>query len=197
MNVPPGITTPVPPRNEFTPDALASAENLTNKQLVWGRYFASNSTDLERITVLWDVASTDRAIASGNDVYGLFRTKDGTGEVQRGLGALGFNLYQAQAVLRTGDQSDLMNVTGGMLNIDFEQNLFSTNLQMNHAATGNVEFSESGRVFAGGIFHSSNSNGTPSMSGAVSLDGTQAGYFFEKTVEAGVIEGLTLWGVKP
>ena len=46
-----------------------------------------------------------------------------------------------------------------------------------------------------GVFNSK----TPrqSMAGAVSLDGKEAGYFFEKTLDTGLIEGLTLWNVKP
>jgi hypothetical protein len=32
------------------------------------------------------------------------------------------------------------------------------------------------------------------MAGAVSLDGKEAGYFFEKQLQSGAIHGLTLWG---
>jgi hypothetical protein len=31
------------------------------------------------------------------------------------------------------------------------------------------------------------------MAGAVSLNGAEAGYYFEKQLEAGGIQGLTLW----
>ncbi|MES2626948.1 MAG: FecR family protein [Pseudomonadota bacterium] len=194
--------TPIPPvivaTPEFTPEASLSAASLTSNQLVWGRWSETTDFGFERITTLYDTAIADgRRVTVANNVYGLYRTEFSTDEVHKDLGSLAFNLNEAQAVLTSNGQSDLMNVTGGVLNIDFNQNLFSTNLQMNHALTGNVEFSESGRVFGNGIFHSSNANGTPVMAGAVSIDGTEAGYFFSKILDSGIIEGLTLWGVKP
>jgi hypothetical protein len=33
--------------------------------------------------------------------------------------------------------------------------------------------------------------------GVLSIDGSEAGYFFQTKVSAGSIEGLTLWSVKP
>ena len=106
-----------------------------------------------------------------------------------------FNLVQAQSFYKTEGRSELMEVKGGKLSIDFEQSLFATSLQLSHAATGNIEFNDKGRIFGGGYFH--NISDTQAMAGAVSLDGAQAGYFFEKVLATGSIEGLTLWGKQP
>jgi hypothetical protein len=183
--------------DEFTPDVAVSAASLTNRHLVWGRFY-DTSSELERITVSRDkyiAGETSRKVTVGNDFYALYRTEDGPNQVKQGLDVLGFNLTQAQAVYKANGQAQLMDVTGGILNIDFNQNQFFTNLQLNHAATGNVVFTDSGRIWDGGYFY--NRGDTQAMAGAVSLDGTEAGYFFEKTLQSGVIEGLTLWGVKP
>ncbi len=190
---PPAIQVPA----EFTPDVPVGAASLTNRHLVWGRWNNDNAS-LERITVPIEIAKAgDRkvTVVNENNKYFLYRTENGPNEVKPGLGTLGFNLTQAQAVYKANGQSQLMNITSGILNIDFDGNQFSTNLQMNHAATGNVEFRDGGRIWAGGYFYSRGD--TQAMAGAVSLDGTEAAYFFEKTLQTGAIEGLTLWGVKP
>ena len=62
-------------------------------------------------------------------------------------------------------------------------------------ATGAVKFADSGLLYSGGYFHSRSA--TQAMAGATSLDGAEAGYFFEKTLQNGYIEGLTLWGRQP
>jgi uncharacterized protein involved in outer membrane biogenesis len=85
-------------------------------------------------------------------------------------------------------------VNDGQLNLDFNQGLFSTSLQLNHAATGNVTFEDSGRIYTD-IFRSVSD--TQSMAGTISLDGKEAGYFFEKSLQNGSVEGLTLWSQKP
>jgi hypothetical protein len=193
-------TPPTPPQGalpEFTPDISVSAQTLTNSQLVWGRWYDSSSA-LERITVPRDTAlADDRKITTTSDLYGLYRIQPNGEDVQRGLGELGFNLHQAQAVISANGQSDLMNVTGGTLTIDFRENLYSTSLQMNHAATGNVEFIDRGRIESNGIFNSYTREAAAFLTGAVSIDGKEAGYAFEQILQSGIIEGLTLWGVKP
>jgi hypothetical protein len=182
---------------EFTPDNKVSAAALTNSQLVWGRWYETSS-ERERITIPWSKELADtRASTIGHKLYGLYRIQPNGEDVQRGLGELGFNLNQAQVVISANGQSDLMNVTGGMLNIDFSNNLYSTSLQMNHAATGNVQFSDSGRIESNGIFNSYTRDGAGFLTGAVSVDGKEAGYAFEQILQFGIIEGLTLWGVKP
>jgi hypothetical protein len=196
-NTSPPAQGPQSPLPEFTPDITVSAQTLANSQLIWGRWF-DTSSELERITVPWSLElAKSRSITITSDLYGLYRIQPNGEDVQPGLNVLGFNLNQAQVVLNANGQSGLMNVTGGMLNIDFNQGLYSTSLQMNHAATGNVQFSDSGRIESNGVFNSYSRDGAAFLTGAVSVDGKEAGYAFEQIVQSGLIEGLTLWGVKP
>jgi hypothetical protein len=87
-----------------------------------------------------------------------------------------------------------MAVNGGSLELDFIGRSFSTNLNLNSDTTGAVSFGAAGRINGGGTFFSITD--TQRMAGAVSIDGTEAGYFFEKQVSDGTVQGLTLWDAK-
>lgn len=187
-----------PPEPEFTPDTAMAATQLTrNTQLVWGRWL-ERRLENERITVPYGVAAADnRVVAVGSDSYALFRLEQGSQDVdiKPGLGNLGFSLSRAQAIINTGSARELMDVYGGLLNINFDERLFSTSLQLGHAATGRIEYRDSGIVFGGGTFR--NRTEDQVTAGVLSVDGTEAGYFFQTKVPAGSIEGLTLWGLQP
>lgn len=190
---PPVVVAVIP---EFTPDTAESVKTLTSSaQLVWGRWYERN-LDSERITVSYETATADKRQATvGNLSYALFRVEPDGQIIKPGLGALAFNLVKAQAFYRGNGKLELMDVNGGELALDFNQARFSTSLQLNHSATGQLSFVDSGNIYSGGFFHSNGAS--QSMAGAVSVDGKEAGYFFEKSLEHGSIEGLTLWGQKP
>lgn len=186
----------VVPPPEFTPAVAETATALTSSAgLVWGRWIERN-LDNQRISVSYSIAiENGRKVTVGNLAYALYRVEPAGKSLQPGLGVLAFNLSKAQAHFKSAGQSDLMQVSGGQLNLDFNQQLFSTTLQLSHAATGNLTFTDNGRIFDDGIFrHNSDAQTT---AGAVSFDGKEAGYFFEKVLDNGSIEGLTLWNVKP
>jgi hypothetical protein len=86
-------------------------------------------------------------------------------------------------------------VSGGKLQLDFQQALFSTTLQLSHEALGNYQFATSGRIYSGGVFHSNSD--TQSMAGVLSYDTKEAGYFFERGLPGGTISGITLWNRAP
>lgn len=180
---------------EFTPDQAKSVDALTNNsQLVWGRWYEGN-LDNERITIKWDVALENRVSTIGDTRHALFRAEPAGKSLQPGLGVLAFNLTMAQAQYNSGGKSELMDVNGGQLKLDFNENLFSTSLQLSHAATGNVTFEENGRIYSGAIFRAERAD--QFMAGTISFDGKEAGYFFQKNLENGSVEGLTLWNQKP
>ena len=182
---PPGIP-------DFTPDAVVVAQELTARQLVWGRFSTGQSQNAaERITLGYAEASANREVTVGNSDYGLFRLENGSKQVDKGLGVVSFSLSSAQAFYDSSSGVVAMQVEGGSLGIDFQENLFSTELNLNHSATGPIDFLASGRLYDGGYFHSRSD--TQRIAGAVSLDGKEAGYFFEQQLEAGNIQGLTLW----
>lgn len=181
------------PISDYTPPAPVAEDVLTDRQLVWGRYsWAEGMGDLERITLASADAADGRAITIGNGTYGLFRDQSaGTDRVDAGLGVVGFALSSAQAFYSSETGIVAMQVKGGALNIDFDRGLFNTELSLDHAATGPVDFNAMGRIYSGGYFYSRSD--TQNVVGAVSIDGREAGYFFDRQLESGGIQGLTLW----
>lgn len=199
----PGPVTPGPPAPpapppvvDFTPPTPVQEEVLTDRQLLWGRWAWSNGVgDLERITLSAAEASEGRDITISNLDYGLFRDQGGKlAAVDAGLGVVGFELSSAQAFYSSESGIVAMRVKGGSLDIDFQDNTFATALSLEHAATGLIDFSAMGRIYSGGYFY--DRSATQNVVGAVSLDGTEAGYFFDKQLESGGIQGLTLWDSK-
>jgi hypothetical protein len=178
---------------EFTPDEQVASSELTNRQMVWGRW-ASEPSAQERITLSFEEASIDRAVTVGNREYGLFRTEGPRPQVEQGLGPVSFSLASAQAFYNSESGIVAMQVNRGSLDIDFEQSSFSTKLNLNHISTGFVDFTASGTISDRGYFNAIAD--TQRLAGAVTTDGSEAGYFFEKQLENGSINGLTLWDAR-
>jgi hypothetical protein len=175
---------------DFTPEVPTTALALTENQLVWGR-FAQGKGDLERITLIREDASINRGVTVGNFEYILFRDEGDKRRVDNNLSVVDFDLSSAQAFYNSPAGVVAMQVVDGSLGIDFQQNSFATELNLNHSLTGEIDFIASGSLFDGGFFHSRNE--TKNIAGAVSFDGTEAGYFFDQQLEGASIEGLTLW----
>ena len=184
------LTPPAIAEVDYTPASTLSVAELTDNNLLWGRW-AAGQGDLERLTLPYPDAREGRDVTVGNDNYVLFRDGNGSTRVQAGLGPVSFALTNAQAFYHADSGVFAMAVNGGSLDINFDTNQFSTELNMNHELTGRVDFNANGRLFDGGYFHTRSA--TERMAGAVSIDGSEAGYFFEKQLEAGGIQGLTLW----
>jgi len=86
-----------------------------------------------------------------------------------------------------------MQVNSGSLSVNFTGKSFTTQLGLNSAASGKVDFAASGQYDNGGYFYSNTD--MQRVQGAVSLDGKEAGYFFEKNLgENKRVEGITVWG---
>jgi hypothetical protein len=184
---------PVDMGSNFTPQSPLAVAALTDRQLVWGRHGVGQGAQ-ERITLERDAAAAGRDITVGslNLGYYLFRDGSGSTQVDKGLGQVSFSLDSAQAFYRSDSGLVAMVVSSGSLDINFNTSRFTTDLNMRHALTGDVLFSATGQLFNGGYFHTRSD--TERMAGAVSLDGKEAGYFFEKQLQSGAIHGLTLWG---
>lgn len=180
----------IPP--DFTPSRALTVADLGYRQLVWGRY-ADNPDITDRIPLSLEEASEGRAVSVGNLDYGLFRADaaDGSRRVNSELGIVGFQLNSAQAVYNSSTGVVAMAVNDGSLNIDFQENAFFTALTLNSELTGQVDFSANGRIVDGGFLRAIEA--TQRVAGAVSFDGTEAGYLFEQQLENGVVSGLTLW----
>jgi hypothetical protein len=185
---PPAVVPATPP--DFTPVAPVPVPALTDRNLVWGRWGAGQG-ELEKLTMAYADVRVGRDVTVGNDSYVLFRDGDGKTRVQAGLGPVSFALHSAQAFYHSDTGVVAMTVLGGSLDINFNNNQFATELNMNHSLTGNVDFIAKGFIYDGGYFYTRSA--TERMAGAISLDGTEAGYFFEKQLASGGIQGLTLW----
>ncbi len=189
---PPTLLPPSGSGSDFTPDLPVSVAGVSADQLVWGRWANLEGQGRnERITTAYDVASANRYITVGDSSYGLFRTQNGSERVVPDLGVVSFGLDSAQAFYHSASGVVAMQVNSGKLDVDFNQSTFATQLGLSHSSTGKVDFSAAGRLFDGGYFHSNTD--TQKMAGAVSLDGAEAGYFFEKQLLDGSVQGLTLW----
>lgn len=175
---------------DFTPELPVSLADVGSRQLVWGR-FLSAPIETDRLVLPFGDASADREITVGTLDYGLFRIEEGEKRVQSGLGVVGFQLSSAQAVYNSDTGIVAMQVNGGSLDIDFMENVFATQLNLNHELTGDVDIIANGRLFDGGFLRAIEE--TQRVTGAVSLDGSEAGYLFERQLEEGSVSGLTLW----
>ncbi|MBL4571928.1 MAG: FecR domain-containing protein [Gammaproteobacteria bacterium] len=178
---------------EFTPAAAVASSELTNRQMVWGRW-ASEPSAQERITLNFEEARVGRKVTVGNSEYALFRVEGPRPQVERGLGPVSFSLASAQAFYNSESGIVAMQVNRGNLAIDFDQSSFTTELNLNHISTGFVDFAASGTISDRGYFNAIAD--TQRLAGAVTTDGREAGYFFEKQLENGSVNGLTLWDAR-
>ena len=186
-----GNTTPEPtPEPDFTPEVPFGEDENRQRQMAWGRWGNGQGAQ-ERITYAYEVAREGREVSVGNLEYALFRPDLESRDVNDGLGEIEFDLAAAQAFYKKQGETVAMRVSDGNLAINFDRNLFSTGLTLNHDSTGEVLFSAEGRVYDGGFFRMRDSS--QRLSGAVTLDGKEAGYFFEQQLNEGEITGLTLW----
>ena len=175
---------------DLTPPSPLTTSELRDRQLVWGRY-ADSALASERLALTFEEASANRKITVGSLSYGLFRAEPGPRRVTAELGAVGFQLTSAQAVFNSATGVVAMTVNSGSLDIDFQDGTFETGLDLLSDSTGQILFSASGNVADGGFLRALEA--TQRVAGAVSLDGTEAGYLFEKQINGGSVSGLTLW----
>jgi hypothetical protein len=181
-----------PAISDFTPESALTTRELGSRQLLWGRYsFASLPPENERISLPFAVARVGRETTIGNSDHVLLRTPTTPARLDSNLGIIGFQLSTAQAVFNSDTGIAAMQVKGGSLEIDFNQSLFATELNLDHELTGQVDITGSGRLFDGGFFRMIDE--TQTISGAVSYDGAEAGYLFQKQINEGTVSGLTLW----
>ncbi len=174
----------------YVPDTPVAAETLNQRQLVWGRW-GNDIKATDRLVGDWQSISEGRHITVGNQELALYRTGTIYNGLASNLGKVDFNLVDAQAVLVTPLQSSQMEVNGGSLSIDFDADTYTTQLDLYHFKTSDVTFSSSGDINHKGYFITRDGNSF--LSGATSLDGSEASYLFNQKLESGVIQGITYW----
>ena len=165
-------------------------------QLSWGRF--GEPMEGDQFSKPFEEARLNRESTVGNGVYGLFRepaTLAATSAAQV-EGSASFRLTAGVANLRpeglAPSMAQAVRVDGGTLSLDFSRATYATTLRLSSEALGAQSLDSRGVVLPGGIFQSR--GGDAFVAGALSNDRREAGYFFEKTLPAGALTGVTLWG---
>jgi xanthine dehydrogenase molybdopterin-binding subunit B len=102
-----------------------------------------------------------------------------------------FRLSGADAVLVQPTGVSTAQVTAATLGVDFDRSQFTATVGLQHASTGATSLNVGGKINEEGVFVGTNAN--ERVAGALTRDGTEAGYLFSKDVAAGTFRGITLW----
>jgi hypothetical protein len=161
----------------------------TPTTLVWGRW-APGAWTGDTMSLPYAEAVAGRSVTVGNDYYALFRADSSTSTLVSNLGRVDFTLRDAQVHLLRGNVADPGRVDNAWLSVDFAARQFATGVAMSHPAAGSTSLQVSGAVREDGMFAVRNADGR--VAGALSLDGREAGYFFERPVTNGTFIGITV-----
>lgn len=181
--------------------ATPDPQSLAGGQLVWG-HWTSEKPAFTGIALPFEQASAQRHVTVGDDDGALFRAgpRPSTSLVEpvRGTylsavsGSFDLKLSSAQAIYRLGDQTEAAAVLGGALSLNFGERRFATALALSSPTGGLAELRAAGRIQPDGIFNVRDEE--QRVSGALTPDGKEAGYLFERVAgNGGVFSGRTLW----
>ncbi len=186
----PVVVPDTPKPDNYMPDVALDSDALNQRSLVWGRW-SNGVKSTDRIVARRNDITADRSVAVGNSEYVLYRSNTALQSLVPNLGAVEFNLMDAQVTLTRANSVDEMAVKDGWLNIDFGRRVFSTGVTLNHFLTSNMDVTAEGRIDDNGYFNSRTDTGR--LMGATTLDGSEASYYFTQQNEHGVIDGITYW----
>ena len=185
------VVTPVTP---VTPVVLPPVVT----QLVWAR-MAEVAPDGDSLSRSFAQAiEGGRQGTVGNFAYSLYREVSATAPVVLASAdtSASFRLAgsAAQLTMPSGRStvSEAVQVNNGTLSVDFAHSTYATQLNVSNARIGVDSVTSNGIIKSNGVLLGQGGNAY--TAGALSLDGKEAGYFFEKTLAAGQLTGLTLWG---
>jgi len=192
----PVVVTPVPVVVTPVPVVLPAP---VVSQLVWSR-LAAVAADGDTISRSFAQASQGgRVGAVGNFAYTLMRDAPASANavLASADSSANFRLAGSAAQLiwsdRGTDVSDAVRVEKASLSVDFARSTYATALSLASARIGSDSLVSSGVVSSAGLLQQQSGNAF--VAGAMSLDGKEAGYFFEKSLGAtGQLRGITLWG---
>ena len=192
------IVTPPPvviPQPGATPQLALNRQPDLSSQLIWGRWAISAAAD-DRLTVPFVLAQYGRelVLGSSDQAAGLYRVNpNNPGPLLPDSlnGKVELNLSRAAATFESAGRSEVASVAG-RLSLDFARRSFATALAMSSATGGATELRMGGPIRTNGTFNVVDID--QRLGGAVSLDGKEAGYWFERDVVGGLFRGKTLWG---
>ena len=164
---------------------------LPPSTLMWGRWGFYAQFPGDTLSVPLAEARGGREPTLGNEYYGLWRPESLLPSLISNLGQVDFTLRDAQVHLLRGNVAELGRVDGAWLAVNFAARQFATTVNMSHPQVGAATLQASGGVQDNGMFVVV----TPGnrVAGALTLDGKEAGYFFEQAVIGGAFTGITRW----
>jgi len=167
------------------------------QQLAWGRYSPAEGVN-DKVSVPFVLASRGREVATGDADFVLLRSRDPS-NVDRQLttneASATFRLSRGQATFDTGTKVEAASIDRYALTLDFARRTFATALDLSSPTAGKAELRVGGDVRPDGTFSvSERVPNVQSVIGAVSFDGKEAGYLFERGIVGGMFRGKTLWG---
>lgn len=177
------------------PVAVVPPEPPQVKQLAWAIYPWTKPMSGDVLSQTLDsINLAGKAGVVSNGAYSLYRDVSASNALVSREATAQFRLAggSGQLALAEGRILEPVQVTGGTLAVDFNRSTFDTRLNLTSATMGADVVIANGLVRSNGVMASQAGNAF--VGGALSLDGKEAGYFFEKAVAAGNVTGLTLWG---
>lgn len=171
-----------------------AAPALPPATLAWGRWTSPLPGD--SLGVSFAEASARRSVTAGNPYFALFRPEPPLPVLVSNLGRVDFTLRDAQVHLLRGGLAELGRVDNAWLTVDFGARQFATGIGMSHPAVGAASLQVTGAIRDDGVFAVRTPDGR-AVAGALTVEGKEAGYFFEQPVTTGTggaFMGITRWG---
>ena len=167
-------------------------------QMVWAR-MAAVAPDGDTLSRSFEQAiENGRQGTVGNGAYGLYRAVVAGAPVVLAAADTSANFRlagsAAQLIVPSGRStvSEVVQVNNGTLSVDFAHSTYATQLNVSNPRMGFDSVTSNGLIKSDGVMLGQGGNAY--TAGALSLNGKEAGYFFEKTLGAGQLNGITLWG---
>ena len=183
---------PVQPVAPVQPVQLPPAVN----QLMWARFSAVAVDGDSASRSFTEALQSGRQVLLGNGAFTLFREGASTALLASADTTANFRLAGSAASLVWSDRGsnviEPIRVDNGTFSVDFSRSTYATQLNVSNARFGTENVASNGVVTASGILQST--GGSAGSAGALSLDGKEAAYFFIKSIAAGQLNGVTLWG---
>ena len=165
-------------------------------QLAWGRWSAMPFIESDQFSRTAEDAAKGgtREGTLGNGIYGLYRSTPGASAMfSPAETTANFRLTAGAAQLNLNDaRTEAVRIDKASLTVDFARSTFATQIGLSSPSLGSDSLDVSGKVQSNGYLLPQAGNGY--AAGALSLDGKEAGLFFEKSAPAGYLRGITLWG---
>ena len=143
---------------------------------------------------LEQATASGRASTLGNGAFGLFRDAPMGAQFAATEASAQFRLAGGTGLLafEQGRKIEAVTVSGGALSVDFARATFDTRVNISSPRLGTDTVTANGLVRPNGFMLGQGGNAY--VAGALSLDGKEAGYFFDKALPAGNVSGITVWG---